>query len=407
VSADRIDRYLRDHAEPRAKAAAATYRPVDSPPYDQCVVIPIYDEPATCLGQVCAALAHTRSLVIAVINVPEDAPTAARQRTLGLLQETALACPLPVLRVDCASEPLPTREGVGLARKIGTDLALLLWSKGLVRSPWFYQTDADARLPANYFHPVPVSSGAVVCAHRHHSNTPRLQQAVDLYDKHMAYYVAGLRAAGSAYAYHTLGSTLLIHAHTYAAVRGYPKRNAAEDFYLLNKAAKVHGVRTRTDVVITLEARLSARVPFGTGPALRPIVAALQTDPSAAFYLSYHPQSFTLLREALTLLDQYAATPTLAAPTHGSSTSSQQAWALLQHLRFERVRPNILSRYRETKQRRRALHEWFDAGKTLRFVHEARRYFPDQPLQTSLANMPSAITRHLTVPSVHTTDPTQ
>ena len=55
----------------------------------------------------------------------------------------------------------------------------------------------------------------------------------------MSYYVAGLAMAGSRYAHHSLGSTIAVHAKTYAAVRGYPKRSAGEDFYLLNKICKL------------------------------------------------------------------------------------------------------------------------------------------------------------------------
>ena len=46
----------------------------------------------------------------------------------------------------------------------------------------------------------------------------------------MSYYVAGLAMAGSGYAHHSLGSTIAVHAKSYAAVRGYPKRSAGEDF---------------------------------------------------------------------------------------------------------------------------------------------------------------------------------
>ena len=85
----------------------------------------------------------------------------------------------------------------------------------------------------------------------------------------MSYYVAGLAMAGSRYAHHSLGSTIAVHAKTYAAVRGYPKRSAGEDFYLLNKICKLAPVERLAGPALSIEARISARVPFGTGPALR------------------------------------------------------------------------------------------------------------------------------------------
>ena len=165
--------------------------------------------------------------------------------------------------VDCVSQPLPAKAGVGLARKIGTDIALRLQSTGQVASPWLYQSDADAQLPANYFdergHNLCDKQGAVVFGHRHYSTDASLTRAVRLYEKHMQYYVTGLAQAGSTYAYPSLGSTIAIHSISYAAVRGYPQRNAAEDFYLLNKIAKVHGVVYLPRTVVSLAARLSDR----------------------------------------------------------------------------------------------------------------------------------------------------
>ena len=48
-----------------------------------------------------------------------------------------------------------------------------------------------------------------------------------------------MKYARSPYAFHTIGSTMAVSANHYAKVRGFPKREAGEDFYLLNKLAKV------------------------------------------------------------------------------------------------------------------------------------------------------------------------
>ena len=63
--------------------------------------------------------------------------------------------------------------------------------------------------------------------------------ATALYELRLHHYVLGLEYAGSPYAYHTLGSCLAVKADAYAQVRGFPKRAGAEDFYLLNKLAKL------------------------------------------------------------------------------------------------------------------------------------------------------------------------
>jgi hypothetical protein len=42
------------------------------------------------------------------------------------------------------SQGLPHKEGVGLARKIGCDIALSLYERGTLKSRWLHTTDADA-----------------------------------------------------------------------------------------------------------------------------------------------------------------------------------------------------------------------------------------------------------------------
>ena len=101
---------------------------------------------------------------------------------------------------------------------------------------------------------MPTPSGTQACSHatwpseasavslpftHRATEDPALSHATLIYELTMHHYVLHLQAIGSPYAFHTLGSSCVIHSHAYAAVRGMPLRNAAEDFYLLNKLAKV------------------------------------------------------------------------------------------------------------------------------------------------------------------------
>lgn len=373
-----VQSYLRKHESPLSQRYAQTIKQS----YQQALVIPLYDEDPECLRNLTAHIDTSATLIIAVVNAPQGAPQGARQRTENLLTTLADATRSNVMIVDCVSQPLPAKAGVGLARKIGTDIALRLQSTGQVASPWLYQSDADAQLPANYFdergHNLCDKQGAVVFGHRHYSTDASLTRAVRLYEKHMQYYVTGLAQAGSTYAYPSLGSTIAIHSISYAAVRGYPQRNAAEDFYLLNKIAKVHGVVYLPRTVVSLAARLSDRVPFGTGPALHKITAALKESDNDASYLSYHPNSFLLLAEALAYLAHFADT------TRSATHLDQRVRTLLDAVGFDRIANTVKKHYQSKQRRQEILMQWFDAGKTLRFIHEARRYYPDQPLVLSL-----------------------
>ena len=45
------------------------------------------------------------------------------------------------------------------------------------------------------------------------------------------------------------------------------------------------------------------------------------------------------------------------------------------------------ARHRRPHTLRKALHQWFDALRTLRFLHLARRYHPDRPLMPMLDSL--------------------
>ena len=284
-----------------------------------CLVIPAFDEPFQGLQKQIQSIADDQVLMILVINAPENARQEALERTQELYEQMTTEQHGHVLIVDRISTPrrIHPKQGVGMARKIGTDLALALIEQGRIRSPWILQSDADVVFPPAYTNLVhqaahQIQSGAKIFPHTHFSNDPTLHFAAQLYDKHMNYYVDGLRSAGSPYAHHSLGSTIAIHAMTYASIRGYPKRSAGEDFYLLNKTRKIAPIETLTGPILNIEARLSERVPFGTGPALSDIVAGLHRDPSGNAYFSYHPKSFEALRSAISALQHWAENPALA-----------------------------------------------------------------------------------------------
>ena len=200
-----------------------------------------------------------------------------------------------------------------------------------------------------------------------HEAADGLATRAERYELHLRYYVDRLRYAGSPYAFHTVGSAIAIHAEVYAKVRGVPRRNAGEDFYLLNKAAKTAPVYAAVRPELVIRARLSNRVPFGTGPAL-------QAMRDASSFASYAYESFDLLREAVALID------------HGTPIQSRTR-LVLEELGFFRQLESAQARHRHPHTLRKAMHEWFDAFRTLRFIHLARHYHPDRPLAPMLDDL--------------------
>ena len=162
-----------------------------------------------------------------------------------------------------------------MARKIGCDVALKLIHQNRISQALIHSSDADATLPETYFalpNELVSSHSAVVYDFEHIGEHGETMIATRIYEKCIKYYTSMLVKVGSPYGFHTLGSCLAVSAKHYAIVRGFPKKSGAEDFYILNKLAKVGIICRPEDVKIKIKARISDRVPFGTGPAVKRIM---------------------------------------------------------------------------------------------------------------------------------------
>jgi len=91
------------------------------------------------------------------------------------------------------------------------------------------------------------------------------QAAICCYEIFLRYWVLGLKYAKSPWAFHSIGSTIVTSTDSYLKVRGMNKREAGEDFYFLNKLAKIGSIDYIRDTCVFPSARSSSRVPFGTG----------------------------------------------------------------------------------------------------------------------------------------------
>lgn len=369
-----LQKYLARHCEPESAALADAVKGH----YEHVLIVPAYDEDHAGIATLAQQCRVANALLILIVNAPADAPAASRARTLNLLKQQPDKY---VLVVDRVTTPLNPRAGVGLARKLGSDTGLQLIARGVVAQPWLYQTDADVTLPPDYFARAMPANGTAIFPYRHVAAEPALARAIELYDLHLDYYVSGLKFAGSTYAYPSLGSTLAIHADSYAAVHGFPKRNAGEDFHMLNKLNKIAPIEPLAAPQLLISARHSQRVPFGTGPALAKITAQLnKPGHTERDILSYHPAVFELLGQALTELHTFAHT----ADTAGFSPDIA---SLLAQLGWSGVATSFTQPSLTPTQRSKVITDWFDALRSLRFIHLGQKLFPDQPLLTTLERL--------------------
>jgi hypothetical protein len=290
-----------------------------------------------------------------------------------------------LLVVDRFTDAIDKEQGVGLARKVGTDLSAYLISINRVKQQWICSSDADAYLPDDYFIALKTRhKNTVVCCYNfmHSSDDESIHQANFLYETALRYYVAGLQYAKSPYAYFTIGSILAFKAEVYVQARGFPKRSAGEDFYLLNKLAKLGNVEFIEDVTVKLEARTSQRVPFGTGPAVQRI---LDLQEGKQDYCYYHPEIFNLLKSTL------ASFISLWHYRDDLTTWFQELPEIVHSALVEIGFENFVEKQKNNseKQFTKQLVVWFDAFKTLKFIHNIRaNHYQDIHLALALSKAP-------------------
>jgi hypothetical protein len=409
-------KYFARYAEPAARLAAAI-----SAVYSAAIVVPLCRESIAFLRGYEAAIADSaeRVLLILVVNGAEGASAethAVNQRLLGELarrfpertqlraEEVRIAAELArsehcdLIWLDCASPGarLPSGEGVGLARKIGADLAAALWARGRIVCSQIGSSDADATLPNDYFARVAASastaaSSALLWPFAHEASGERaIDEATELYEISLRYYVLGLAAAKSPYAYQSIGSSLSFDAAAYASVRGFPKRAAAEDFYLLDKLAKVGPLRRVSGAPIRLAARASDRVPFGTGRGTSEIAGI--RGRGAEFEL-YAPELFGALAAVIEGLNAFAESAQLDA-LRAAIAMREPVFANALERALERLGVFVAVKKAATEARpgavlKRRVHTWFDALRTLRLLHLLRAAArPSLPWREALARAP-------------------
>jgi hypothetical protein len=319
-----VPAYLARDAEPEASLADRL-----EGSFGHAVEIPAYAEtdslfetlgsvPEGTLGEV---------LVVVVLNARAGAPAEAhaanalaRERIAALASASEVISEAPpasvftyprgrLLLIDRAvpGHYFPTGQGIGLARKVGCDVILALHNSGRLASPWIHATDADVRLPNDYFEQMsdvePGVAAAVYSFEHRFPEDEELARAGRIFEISLRYNTLGLSWAGSPYAYEHLGSCLAIGVSSYAQTRGFPRVNAIEDFTILNDLAKRGPIRRLAGTPIGLEGRISERVPVSTGRALEQLVA--KKGAAAAFEL-HHPLVYAHLAAWLRVLGAIA-----------------------------------------------------------------------------------------------------
>lgn len=289
----------------------------------------------------------------------------------GSLKEI-LSNGLRVAYIDASSpgKEMPDKGGgVGMARKIAMDMALRVFDYSSSAVKLVFCLDADTLVEENYLSAVRASferrrMKAAVVAYAHGVIPDSLHMAaIRCYEIFLRYYVLGLSYAGSPYAFHTVGSTMICTADSYVAVRGMNTREAAEDFYFLTKLAKVCDIGRITATNVYPSARRSARVPFGTG---RQMIRVLEEGEWE--YMLYNPRVFGILKQWLAAVNSFPDRDGRELQSVAEEIDTRLG-AFLAMKHFSETWDKIRGNCRDCTVLKRQFSSWFDGFKTLKLIH--------------------------------------
>lgn len=167
--------------------------------------------------------------------------------------------------------------GAGMARKIGMDEIIRRFNDLNRPDGIIVSLDADCMVSENYLQEIErtfISDKKCFAAtlnfrHRVEEMADEKQrQGILLYEDYLHYYKKALDFAGFPNSIYTIGSAFAVRASAYVKQGGMNRRQAGEDFYFLNKLTNLGRIVEISNAFVYPSARVSDRVPFGTGAAM-------------------------------------------------------------------------------------------------------------------------------------------
>lgn len=283
---------------------------------------------------------------------------------------------------------LPKKHaGVGLARKIGMDVAVSRFSSiiktgSALKEKIIACFDADSTCDKNYlveienhFSKNPDSPACSVYFEHPVDTTVKgfedfsgsINTGIIQYELFLRYYRQGLKYAGHPSAFHTIGSSMAVRADVYCEQGGMNKKKAGEDFYFLQKIIPLGNFTEINSTRVIPSPRPSDRVPFGTGRAITEYIKKNEKDMPA-----YHPQTFEDLKIFCGSAPRFYKNPVASEALKTCPASVNQ---FLSENYFEEQLREIRENSSSEKMFIKRFFRWFDGFLALKFTHFTRDYF--------------------------------
>jgi hypothetical protein len=316
------------------------------------------------------------TLVLVVVNNSHSASDEIKQnnkQTIDYLKNYHGKLNLSFVDASTESKAIPDKyAGVGTARKIGCDLALKKFDYSNSKKKILFFLDADCTVRSDYLEKVlsefnrkNLHSAVIEYEHKFSDTSPEAE-AIICYEIFLRYHRLGLKFAKCYYDYHTIGSTIVCDVESYIKAGGMNKRKAGEDYYFLEKLAKLNKIYTIAEALVFPSARKSWRVPFGTGQRITCHLSKKQNE-----YVAYNPESFKILKRWLKIFMSDNTIELKQILSEAKNINRALSDFLLAN-NFEKDWKQILKNNFSLKEIQKQKTFWFDAFKTLKLIHYLR-----------------------------------
>ncbi|MDP4266412.1 MAG: glycosyltransferase family A protein [Bacteroidota bacterium] len=165
-----------------------------------------------------------------------------------------------------------TKSCVGLARQYVMEKI----DRVALNDDIIISLDADTEFSIDYFQTIvdnfrnhPKAIGLSVPYYHKLTGDEDLDRAILRYEIYMRYYAINMHRINSPYAFTALGSAMAVPVNGYRYIGGISPKNSGEDFYFIQKLAKSGELLIWNKERVYPAGRISDRVDFGTGPALK------------------------------------------------------------------------------------------------------------------------------------------
>ncbi|HET6558822.1 MAG TPA: hypothetical protein VFG54_15995 [Prolixibacteraceae bacterium] len=284
--------------------------------------------------------------------------------------------------------------GAGMARKIVMDEAVRRLAAVNKPEGVIVGLDSDCLVSKNYLQEIErvftsrSSCFAATLNFRHRveeMNDPRQQAGIRLYEDYLHYYKQALEYTGFPHSIYTIGSAFAVRAEAYIKQGGMNRRQAGEDFYFLNKLTHLGKLTEITEAWVYPSARVSNRVPFGTGAAMTKWMN--QTDDLA---LTYRFQAFRDLKHLFDHTDDfYKSKASSYSEVLSLLPSTVQDY--LSSVSFEARIEEINANSATLASFRKRFYQVFDAFQALKFLNRVHEYtYSEQDLYEAITELREA-----------------